>query len=95
MGSILREQGNALRGAAGRGVSVTAEAAESRAGLWKDGWSQGAGQGRSLRFLGAALLAVQEISIAMAPCVPALSCSDSPRGWNHRDRFDLAPATVS
>lgn len=95
MGSVLREQGNALQGAAGRGESVTAEAAEDRAGLWRDGWSQGAGQGRSLQFLGAALLAVQEISIAMAPCVPALSCSGSPQGWNHRDGFDLAPATVS
>lgn len=75
--------GNALQGAAGRGVSVTAEAAEARAALWRDGWSQGA-----------ALLAVQEISIAMAPCVPPLSCSGSPRGWSHRDRFDRAPATV-
>lgn len=59
-------------------MSVTAEAAEGRAGLWRDGWSQGAGQGRGLWFLGAALLAVQEISIAMAPYVPALSCSGSP-----------------
>lgn len=54
-------------------MSVTAEAAEGRAGLWRDGWSQGAGQGRGLWFLGAALLAVQEISIAMAPYVPALA----------------------
>lgn len=96
MGSILREQENALRGAAGRGVSVTAKAAEGRAGLWRDGWSQGAGLGRrGLWFLGAALLAVQEISIAMAPYVPALSYSGSPRGWSYRDRFDLTPATVS
>lgn len=86
--------GNALQGAAGHAVSVTVEAAEARAALWRDGWSQGAGQGRSLWFLGAALLAVQEISIAMAPCVPPLSCSGSPRGWSHRDRFDRAPATV-
>lgn len=95
MGCILREQENALRGAAGHGVSVTAKAAEGRAGLWGDGWNQGVGLGRGLWFLGAALLAVQEISIAMAPYVPALSYSGSPQGWSYRDRYDLAPATVS
>lgn len=63
--------------------------------LWRDGWSQGAGQGRGLWFLGAALLAVQEISMAMAPYVPALSCSGSPRGWGCRDRSGLAPAAAS
>lgn len=87
--------GTYCRGAAGSGVGVTTEAAEGRAGLQRGGWSQGAGQGRSPWFLGAVLLAVQEISVTVAPCVPALSCSSSPLGWSCRGRYVLAPAAVS
>lgn len=84
-------------GAAGSGVGVTTEAAEGRAGLQRGGWSQRAGQGQggSPWFLGAVLPAAQEISITVAPCLPALSCSGSPLGWSHRGRYVLAPATVS
>lgn len=38
--------------------------------MWRDGWSQGAGQ---VCGFWEQLLAVQEISIAMAPYVPAFS----------------------
>lgn len=83
------------QGAAGSGVEVTTEAAEGRAGLQRGGCSQEAGQGGSLWFLGAALLASQEISVTVAPCVPALSSSGSPLGWSCTARYVLGPAAVS
>lgn len=51
------------------------------------------GQGRGLWFLGATLLAVQEISVAMAP-VPALPCSGSPRGAIEIDLTLLQPLSL-
>lgn len=93
MGSILRERGDALRGAAGLGVSVTAEAAE--VGQVVEGWLEpGRGQGRELWFLGAALLAVQEISIAMAPYVPAPALAPLEAGAVEIDLALLQPLSL-
>lgn len=63
VGSILREQGDALPGAAGLGVSVTAEAAE--VGQVVEGWLEPGSRAGICGFW--EQLAVQEISIAMAP----------------------------
>lgn len=94
MGSILRERGDALRGAAGLGVSVRAEAAE--VGQVVEGWLEpGSRAGKGAVVSGSSTLAVQEISVAIAPYVPAFSCPGSPRDWSCRDRSGLAPATVS